>query len=111
MVHLPSNKGAKNSVCFAERRLRYRELYKNNIKSDSPSYHLTITPVDFRLMVYALFRPSVFLAARPAESAEPIVIADPDFGSAAITPLPAPDGSAAGAAARLIRAHVPPSLL
>jgi hypothetical protein len=40
---------------------RYRELYKNMIKSASPSYDLTITLVDFRLMAYALFRPSVFL--------------------------------------------------
>lgn len=40
---------------------RYRELYESAIKSTSPSYNLTITPVDFRLMAFALFRPSVFL--------------------------------------------------
>jgi len=44
---------------------RFRTLYSTAIDSATPSYDLTITPVNLRLLTYAMFRPSVFLLHLP----------------------------------------------
>ena len=37
---------------------RFRDLYNTAIRSMTPSYDLTIRPVDFSLMIFAMFRPT-----------------------------------------------------
>jgi hypothetical protein len=44
---------------------RFRDLYNEKTSSSEPSYDLKITPVDFMLMIYAIFRPAVSLVHIP----------------------------------------------
>jgi hypothetical protein len=44
---------------------RFRDLYNAAIASGAPPYDLTIKPVDFRLMILAMFRPAVFFLHIP----------------------------------------------
>ena len=46
-------------------KFRYRKLYRNAIKTETPSYDLTIKPVDLRLMLLSLFRPAVIFLHGP----------------------------------------------
>ena len=44
---------------------RFRELYKRAITSSTPSYDITPEPVDFILLLTAVFRPAVMFIHMP----------------------------------------------